>query len=48
MEIKSLLKQTDYESFSGDENALIKGMTNDSRKVTDGDIYVAVDRKSVV
>lgn len=42
MEIKSLLKQTDYESFSGDENALIKGMTNDSRKVTDGDIYVAV------
>jgi UDP-N-acetylmuramoyl-L-alanyl-D-glutamate--2,6-diaminopimelate ligase len=42
MEIKSLLKQIDYERFSGDENVLIKGMTNDSRKVVTGDIFVAV------
>jgi UDP-N-acetylmuramoyl-L-alanyl-D-glutamate--2,6-diaminopimelate ligase len=42
MEIKSLLKQLDYESFSGDENVQITGITNDSRKIVRGDIFVAV------
>lgn len=42
MELKSLLEQIDYDSFLGDENVQIKGMTNDSRKVVSGDIFVAV------
>lgn len=42
MDIKSLLNQIDYESFLGDENAQIKGITNDSRRVVHGDIFVAI------
>lgn len=42
MDIKSLLQQIDYESFSGDENTTIRGITNDSRKVSGGDVFVAI------
>ncbi len=42
MDIKSLLKQIEHESFLGDENVEITGITNDSRKVVHGDIFVAV------
>lgn len=42
MDIKGILKQIDYESFSGEENVKITGITNDSRKVGHGDIFVAI------
>jgi UDP-N-acetylmuramoyl-L-alanyl-D-glutamate--2,6-diaminopimelate ligase len=42
MEIKNLLKEIDYESFAGDENINITGITNDSRKAKIGDIFVAI------
>lgn len=42
MEIKNLLVQIDYESFAGDENINITGITNDSRKAKIGDIFVAI------
>jgi UDP-N-acetylmuramoyl-L-alanyl-D-glutamate--2,6-diaminopimelate ligase len=42
MEIKNLLEQIDYESFAGDENIIITGITNDSRKAKIGDIFVAI------
>lgn len=42
MDIKSLLKQIDYESFIGDETVQITGITNDSRKANHGDIFVAI------
>lgn len=43
MEIKSLLIQIEHECFSGDENVEITGITNDSRKVTHGDIFIAIE-----
>ncbi|MGD9568020.1 MAG: UDP-N-acetylmuramoyl-L-alanyl-D-glutamate--2,6-diaminopimelate ligase [Sedimentibacter sp.] len=42
MDIKNLLKQIGYTSFSGDENVELKGITNDSRKVRQGDVFVAI------
>lgn len=42
MDIKSLLKQIEYISFSGDENVELKGITNDSRKIKYGDVFVAI------
>lgn len=42
MDIKSFLKQIEHESFSGNDNVEITGITNDSRKVAHGDIFVAV------
>jgi UDP-N-acetylmuramoyl-L-alanyl-D-glutamate--2,6-diaminopimelate ligase len=42
MKIKNLLEQIDYESFAGDENINITGITNDSRKAKIGDIFVAI------
>lgn len=43
MDIKSLLRQIEHESFSGDENVEITGITNDSRKVAHGDIFIAIE-----
>ena len=42
MDIKGLLEQIEYISFSGDDNVELKGITNDSRKVSHGDIFVAI------
>nr|WP_300093527.1 UDP-N-acetylmuramoyl-L-alanyl-D-glutamate--2,6-diaminopimelate ligase [Sedimentibacter sp.] len=42
MEIKNLLEEIDYESFVGNENVQITGITNDSRKAKIGDIFVAI------
>ncbi len=42
MKIKNLLEEIDYESFAGDENINITGITNDSRKAKIGDIFVAI------
>lgn len=42
MDIKSLLNQIEHEEFSGDESIQITGISNDSRKVGHGDIFVAI------
>ncbi len=42
MDIKTLLKEISYINFSGDENIELKGITNDSRKVRYGDVFVAI------
>jgi len=42
MKIKNLLEEIEYESFVGDENINIDGITNDSRKAKIGDIFVAI------
>ncbi|MDW5300500.1 MAG: UDP-N-acetylmuramoyl-L-alanyl-D-glutamate--2,6-diaminopimelate ligase [Sedimentibacter sp.] len=42
MEIKNLLKKIDYESYIGNDDVEITGITNDSRKAKKGDIFVAI------
>jgi len=42
MNIKSLLKEMDYLSFTGSDDTEITGITNDSRKVGKNDIFVAI------
>lgn len=42
MEIKNLLEEIEYESFVGNANINITGITNDSRKAKIGDIFVAI------
>lgn len=42
MDIKNLLKEMDYISYIGDDNIEITGITNDSRKVGNKDIFVAI------
>ncbi len=42
MNIKNLLKEMDYESYSGENNIEIKGITNDSRKISKDHIFVAI------
>lgn len=42
MKIKNLLEEIEYESYDGDENINITGITNDSRKAKIGDIFVAI------
>lgn len=42
MDIMTLLKEIDYISYLGEEKIEVKGITNDSRKVKHGDIFVAI------
>lgn len=42
MKIKDLLNQLDHIEFIGDENAEVKDITNDSRKIKNNDIFVAI------
>ncbi len=42
MDINNLLKELDYDSYSGSNDVQIKGITNDSKKVKDGYIFVAI------
>lgn len=42
MDIKVLLNEIDYESYAGDNNIEIMGITYDSNKVKQGDIFVAI------
>lgn len=42
MDINNILEQIEYESFSGNKNIEITGITNDSRKVSKGDVFVAI------
>ena len=42
MDIKNLLKEMDYISYIGEDNIEITGITNDSRKVGNKDIFVAI------
>lgn len=42
MEIKVLLKEIDYENYFGDNNIDVKNITYDSKKVSQGDMFVAI------
>ena len=42
MNIKSLLKEMDYLSFTGNDDIEISGITNDSRRIREGDLFVAI------
>lgn len=42
MEIKVILKDIDYENYFGDNNIDIKHITFDSKKVSEGDMFVAI------
>ncbi len=42
MDIKNLLKELNHNSYLGNKNIEIKGITNDSKKVKEGDIFVAI------
>ena len=42
MNIKNLLKEMDYLSYIGEDNIEITGITNDSRKVSNKDLFVAI------
>ena len=42
MDIDNLLKELNHNSYSGSRDIEIKGITNDSKKVKSGDIFVAI------
>ncbi|WP_313344952.1 UDP-N-acetylmuramoyl-L-alanyl-D-glutamate--2,6-diaminopimelate ligase [Sedimentibacter sp.] len=42
MDIVNILKELNHNSYFGNKNIEIKGITNDSKKVKDGDIFVAI------
>lgn len=42
MDINNLLKELNHNSYFGSKDVEIKGISNDSKKVKDGDIFVAI------